>query len=240
MPELKLPEKLKNLLQRFTDVLKEIYQQDLVSVILYGSAASGEFVHKHSNLNVLVVLNNTDPVELKKSSGVVSKFKSIIPLFLTKDYIASSTDVFPIEFLDMQENYFILYGEDILKNIEISTFNLRFQCEQELKGKLLNLKHAYLSLNENKAGLLSVLTKSFTSVLHISRNVLRLKGNKPLYLKQDIINQLSEQLQIDKPLWDKLLAIKSKTIKIKSDGVEELFASFVKEVEKLIKIVDKL
>jgi len=240
MKELKLPDKLKNGLENFVQSLKNIYQQDLISLVLYGSAASGEFVNQHSNLNVLVVLKNTDPDELIKASGVVKKFSAITPLFLTEDYIASSTDVFPIEFLDMQENYFLLYGKDILKNININTDNLRFQCEQELKAKLINLRQAYLRLSNKRGELRNLLFKSFTSVLHILRNVLRLKGKKPAYLKQDILKEVTLEFQINKAVLEKILTAKNKQIKLKGSEIEELFVNFVRELEKLVGIVDKL
>lgn len=240
MKELKLPDKLKNGLLNFVQSLKDIYQQDLISLVLYGSAASGEFVNKHSNLNVLVVLKNTDPEELIKASKLVKKFTAINPLFLTEDYINSSTDVFPIEFLDMKENYFLLYGKDILKNININTGNLRFQCEQELKVKLINLMHAYLRLSNSKAGLSNILFKSFTSVLHILRNVLRLKGKKPAYLKQEILNEVFLEFQIERRVWEKILAAKNKQIKLRAGDIEELFVNFIRELEKLVGIVDKL
>jgi predicted nucleotidyltransferase len=240
MEELKLPANLKNLLLNFTQSLKDIYQHNLISVVLYGSAASGEFVHRHSNLNVLIILQNTDLKELKKAAKIINKFGMLNPLFLTEDYIVSSTDVFPIEFLDIQENYFLLYGKDILKNININTENLRFQCEQELKVKLINLRQAYLRLSNNKAGLLNLLFKSFTSVLHILRNLLRLKGNRPLYLKPDIINQVPSEFRIDKAVWEKILAAKNKQIKLKGSSIDELFVSFVKELENLVDIVDKV
>ena len=240
MKELKFPDKLKNNLEDFIQSLKDIYQQDLISLILYGSAASGEFVNKHSNLNVLVVLKNTDPQELIKARKVVNKFSTINPLFLTEDYIASSTDVFPIEFLDMQENYFLLYGKDILKNININTGNLRFQCEQELKAKLINLRQAYLRLNNKRQDLSNLLFKSFTSVLHILRNVLRLKGKKPAYLKQEILKELDLEFRIDMEIWVKILTAKNKQIKLKGTEIEGLFVRFIRGLEKLVEMVDKL
>ena len=54
MPETKIPDKLKKKIALFTDKLKGAYPTDLVSVILYGSAASGEFVDNHSDLNFLI------------------------------------------------------------------------------------------------------------------------------------------------------------------------------------------
>lgn len=240
MEELILPDKFKKRIQDFTQSLKDIYQRNLVSLVLYGSAASGEFVSKRSNLNMLAVLENADPQELKKASKLIKKFRTINPLFLTEDYIASSTDVFPIEFLDMQENYFLLYGKDILKNININTSNLRFQCEQELKAKLINLRQAYLRTHGDKTGLGSILFKSFTSILHILRNVLRLKGKRVPYLKREIINEISQQFNIDKTIWEEILAAKNKQVKLGSKEIESLFVDFVRELEKIVEIVDKL
>ena len=240
MEELKIPDKLKNSLKDFVQSLKGIYPQDLISLVLYGSAASGEFVDRHSNLNVLAVLTNTDLENLSKASLIINKFRIINPLFLSENYISSSTDIFPIEFLDMQENYFVLYGKDILKDIHIDTRNLRFQCEQELKAKLINLKQGYLRIRKDKFALRNLLSKSFTSILHILRNVLRLKGKKPPYRKQDILKELALEFQIDMSVWGKISAAKIKQVKLSGKDIENLFINFVKELEKIVDIVDKL
>jgi len=240
MEELKIPGRLKNNIQVFIQKLKDIYQQDLISAILYGSAASGEFVDKYSNLNLLVVLKNTDLENLKKATRVINKFSTINPLFLNEDYIASSTDIFPIEFLDMQENYLVLYGKDVLKGINIDIRNLRFQCEQELKSKLINLRQLYLRINKDKTALRNLLFKSFTSILHILRNVVRLKAKLPAYKKEDILRELSSEFRIDMTIWEKILAAKVKQIKLNNKDTEQLFIAFLRELEKIVDIVDKL
>jgi hypothetical protein len=240
MQELRLPEKLKKGLQVFTQRLKEIYQHDLVSVILYGSAASNEFSDKLSNVNILCVLRNTDLQELKKATSLINKFPIINALFLTQDYIANSLDIFPIEFLDMKENYSLLYGEDALSNINVDTKNLRFQCEQELKAKLINLRQSYLRMNRDRAALRNLLLKSFTSVLHILRNVLRLKGKMPPYKKEDLLKELGSEFSIDMRAWDRILAAKQKKLRLNAKESESLFIYFVSELESMVDIVDKL
>ena len=240
MEDLKINDKHKNILKVFIQCLKDIYHEELLSLVLYGSAASGEFVEKHSNFNLLVVLKNTDLENLKKSSKLMRKFKMINVLFLTEDYIMNSLDIFPIEFLDMQENYFLVYGKDILKDIHIDIRNLRFQCEQELKAKLIKLRQAYVMIHNDAAALRNLLFVSFTSILHIARNVLRLKGKKPPYLKQDILKELSSEFKIDTGVWEKILAAKNKQLKLGSREIEPLFIDFVKELEMIVAIVDKL
>jgi len=239
MEELRLPNKLKESIQDFIQGLKGIYQDGLISVILYGSAASGEFIDKHSNLNLLVVLNGTDLENLKRASRLINKFGMIKPLFFTESYINNSTDIFPIEFLDMQENYFVLYGRDVLKDINIDISNLRFQCEQELKVKLITLRNLYLTINKDKVALRGLLFKSSTSILHILRNVLRLKGKRPPYKKEDILKELALEFHFDLEAWEKILAAKNKQIKLNHKDIEELFVNFIRELEKIIDTVDR-
>ncbi|MFA6281631.1 MAG: hypothetical protein WCY05_03910 [Candidatus Omnitrophota bacterium] len=240
MENLKLAEKYKNILDNFSKSLKDIYQDDLVSLMLYGSAASGEFVARHSNLNVIAVLKNTDLEILKKSSKVICKYRMINVLFLTKEHISTSIDVFPIEFLDMQDNYFVMQGEDILKDIHVDLRNLRFQCEQELKGKLLKIKQMYLVSCENEGALKKLLFLSFISILHILRNALRLKGKKPSYLKQDVIRDISSEFQINNEAWQKILQAKNNQVKLNKQDTEKLFINFTRDLEKIVNIMDKL
>ncbi|TAM38905.1 hypothetical protein EPN54_03810 [bacterium] len=240
MPEINISNKLKNNISLFVNKLKERFSDDLVSVILYGSAASGEFVDRRSNLNFLVILKDPGTSALKKGAEIVGKFPAFEPLFLTEDQIDRSTDIFPIEFLDMKENYTVIYGKDCLKDINVDTGNLRFQCEHELKIKLISLRQLYLKSSRDKRLLLHALLKSFTSSLHILRNVLRLKGITPPYKKDLIIAGLAKVVPIEVPVWERILAVKNKNEHLNKDSVDLLFLRFIEELEKTADLVDKL
>lgn len=242
MKELNLPPKFKNILDNFCREVRDFYPEDLVSIILYGSAASGEFVQEHSNLNLLIVLNNTRLENLKLASNLINKwqFRMIHPLFFSEEYLKGSSDVFPIEFLDMKENYTLLYGKDVLAEISVDTKNLRFQCEQELKSKLISLRQQYLKKNKDKVFLKQLLIKSFTSIMHILRNVLRLKGRKPPYLKPDILKYVALEFEIRKDIWGKILAEKNKQKRLANAEIDELFVGFVKDLENIVNSVDRL
>lgn len=240
MKELNVPEKIKNMIQDFLNRLKALYGEDLISLVLYGSAASGEFVNKYSNLNFLIVLKSTDPEILKKATILVSKFPQFSPLFFTERYIAESTDVFPIEFLDLKENNILLYGKDVLSGIEIDTRNLRFQCEQELKVKLISLRNAYVKINNDGPALRAMLFRSATSILHILRNILRLKGRQPVYKKEDILKEVAKEFQIDITLLGNILAAKNNKVKLNDRDTEVLFGAFLRELEKIVEAVDRL
>ncbi len=242
MDTLKLNNSLRRKIDEFVRGLEDVYKEGLVSVILYGSAASGEFIDAHSNLNLLVVLKDIGLDNIKRSSGLVNKhkFEMFMPLFFSREYIVSSTDVFPIEFLDMKENYVLLAGENVLKDISIDLKNLRFQCEHELKLKLIHLRQFFLKRNKDKDALKDMLFKSTNSVIHILRNIIRIKGKAPAYLKQDIIKQIEDILPVDTQAWSKILAAKNKQVKLSPDEIDQLFKKFIDDLEKLVDAVDKL
>ncbi|HNW39828.1 MAG TPA: hypothetical protein PL125_01625 [Candidatus Omnitrophota bacterium] len=240
MLNLNLPVRLKREVAGFIQSLEKIYGADLLSVALYGTAASGEFVMGHSNLNILVILRSTELVYLKQAAKTVKKYRNLKPLFLTREYILASVDVFPIEFLDLKENHIVLTGQDFLNEIHIDLKNLRFQCEQELKVKLLNLKQLYLVLNSRPGDLKILLFKTFNSTLHILRNILRLKNIQPLYKKEGLVKQLTEYFKIDTGNWEIILSAKSKKMRLKKSEIERLFIVFVDNLEKIVQTVDAL
>lgn len=240
MPEINLSDKLNKKIATFVNELKTVYGETLVSVTLYGSGASAEFVTNHSNLNFLIVLSNFNPVVLKGAGKIINRYPWFEVLCLTENYINSSLDIFPIEFLDLQENYRVIYGKDVLKHIHIDIKNLRFQCEQELRIKLIALRQLYFKSYSNRKLLLYTLLKTFTSTLHVLRNVLRLVGKTPPYKKDLIIHELSRILSINVSVWQRLLAIKNKQESIRNTDIDYLFIQFIEELEKWVEFVDKL
>lgn len=242
MEQLKITDRIKSALKEFIQRLKDIYQEGLVSVIIYGSVATGEFKDRYSNINLLVILDNTDLNNLKMASGLINKqrFKRFQPLFFAPDYLVHSCDVFPIEFLDMKENYRVLYGQDVLKDISIEVKNLRFQCEQELKAKLINIKNFFIRNKNHKIAVTNLLFKSFNSVLHILRNLIRLKNKTPAYSKPDVLKQLSEEFQFDIDTFNKILEARNKNLRLRYKEIENLLFGFVAELEKIIDLVDRL
>ena len=227
MENIALPGKIKNILADFVRAIKDIYKDGLVSVVLYGSAARGDFSRRYSNINLAVVLIDARLDNLKRASGVIKEhcFRLLNVIFLTEEYVNRSADVFPIEFLDMKENNIVLYGRDVLKGLKIDVRNLRFQCEQELKAKLVNMKTLYLK-NNNLHALRGLLFRSVTSVMHIVRSLARSDAAPSLGIKTEYI--------------DKILEAKKSSARLGRKETEALFSKFVTELEGLIDIVDRI
>lgn len=241
MAEPHLPDKLRSLLEDFVKKLRNVYGDGLVSVILYGSTASGEYAGAQSNVNLAIVLDNACLPNLAGAAALLNKyrFRAIKPVFFTEKYIAASTDVFPLEFLDMKENHILLHGKDVLKNLRIDSRNLRFQCEQELKSKLINIKTAYISIR-TAAGRRKLLFRLFTSSLHILRSALKLKGLPVAYSKEDIINEIAKEFGMDAGVSKKILAAKNGTLRLDGRSARELLFAFSEELETIADKVNGL
>lgn len=241
MEGLSLPHKVQKIINSFTSGLKNIYGDGLISVILYGSAASGEYAGRHSNINLAIILGDTSLSSIRKAAQFINKNKFLLinPMFFTEDYIKKSTDVFPIEYLDIKENHAVLYGKDVFKDINIDIRNLRFQCEQELKSKILNIKKLYLR-TKNKFFLKNILFKSLTSSIHILRNLVRLEGKAPSYKKEDVLDEISREFSADVSCLRKILDAKNKNKRLSHKDIDELFDCFIEALENISDKVNRL
>ena len=246
-------ERLKNL-ERLSDEVKkhtvpylerilELHGENISSALLYGSATGPDFNPRSSDVNILIVFDKLEFPDLKKSLKLVSRGirqRITAPLFLTRHHIQTSTDTFPIEFLELKENHVLVYGEDILSGLEIDRNNIRLHCEQQLKGKLIRLRQAYLEIGLKRRGIEALLKESLTSLMPIFRNMLRLKGKEPPVGKEDIIRELSEEFAVDKDLFLTILMDKKDDEKIGLQDVEPFFERYIEEIRKLANASDEL
>jgi predicted nucleotidyltransferase len=156
--------------------LKEAAHANLEAVILYGSAARGEFVEGHSDLNVLCVMKSLAAEELKRVAPAVMwwtrDLKEPAPLFFSEKELRESADVFAIELLDMQKENRVLFGKNVVAGIEVPTNLHRVQVEHELRTALLKLRQHFVLSGGNEKDLSSVMAKSISSVKTLLRHVL--------------------------------------------------------------------
>ncbi len=143
-------------LRKLVEGLRGALGDELVSVVLYGSAARGDYEASTSDLNVLIVVSDLTPRTLERLSGPVRRWgRSGQPMLrlLSPAIIRESADVFPIEFLDLQTSHRVLHDGDPFVTLEVQLNHLRGQCERELREKMMRLREAYfIRLQDELAG----------------------------------------------------------------------------------------
>lgn len=239
----KIPEKPKEIFPAITDDYKELFGNDLVSIILYGSAASGEYTHGKSDINFMMVLSEQGIDALEQTFEVIARWKKrnvATPLFLTEDYVRTSLDVFPIEYLNFQKAYELVYGKDILKNLTFDPGALRLQCEREIKGKLLLLREAFLETQGKGRPLQQLVSQSVRALIAICCGLLYLEGKELPRDSREVLRQVCGTFELDSALFEKLLDIRGKKMKAGAAEMTGLFQAYLKEIQRLWKRVDRL
>src|SRR5271169_7084433 len=134
-------------LDEFVQKLKTAASDNLRAVVLYGSAATNEFHSKHSDLNVLCVLDRTDAAHMEALHAPVEwwiRQGHRPPLVFTLDELLRSADIFTIELLDMKSHHRILFGEDVLAGISVPLRYHAIQVERELRTDWQRLRQTIL------------------------------------------------------------------------------------------------
>lgn len=233
----------KEIFPDITTDYKDVYGDDLVSIVLYGSAAGKDYRPGKSDINFMIVLSEEGIERLDRAFEIVKKWRKrnvAIPVFLTENYVETSTDVFPIEYLSFKGNYVPVYGKDILKDLSFKPEFIRLQCEREIKGKLLLLREAYLETSGKGRALKDVISQSIRAFVAIFEALLHVKGLDLPKEKLQIIRATAQAFDIDSSVFEKLLDVKDDRIKLGDDEMKGLFQKYLAEVRKLSKQVDEL
>jgi hypothetical protein len=215
---------------------------EFLAAYLTGSVLSSGFDPQHSRVNLLVLARSLAPEVLDRLAGAIPVSKKVPhfePLFMTRDQILPSLDVFPMEWLDLLERHMRLEGEDMFASVQVPRTWLRHQCEHELRGKHIRLRQEYIASGGRSERLREVLTR-FASGFHtLFRTLLRLRGEDPPASTERVIERVADAYGLDaRALLGAWLVRYSR--KAEGDDVRDLYRRFLVEIERLITAIDSL
>ena len=226
----------------FVTRVREAAGNNLECVILYGSAASGDFQPEFSNLNMFCVLRDSSFAALQALSSVArwwDRQKQPPPLFMTRTELESSSDVFSIELMDMQHHHRVLFGEDPLRGLQVSAQHHRIQVEYELREKLILLRQQLLLVSGNDRRIWEVLVYSVPSFATLFRHVLIALGHDTGAGKRESVKTLSRHVGFDPSALHQILDVRERQIKAKSIETQDLCTRYLAAIEQVIAAVDK-
>lgn len=235
--------KNENQVNKLIDDLKAIFSDRIVSVILFGSCTAEQCDAKISDINTIVIIDKLCASDLKNSLKPIkewTKSKNPLPIFMDKEEWYNSTDIYPIEYSDIKDRFKILYGTDVVSGLEISTSNLRLQCEYEVKNILIRLRQAYLLHSNNHKIIEELLKTSSKSYTAIFRAILRLTETDINFDKNATIDQLSKKVDIDITTFKRLLLFRTDTKVINQNEINDIIQKLIDSTNNILKYVDKL
>jgi hypothetical protein len=229
--------------QPFIDDLVSTHGKNLVSVILYGSAAVGETVPTHATHNILIALDKIGPADLRNAQACVREWVRLgnpVPVYFTMSELATASDVFPIEFHQMTLAHKVLYGPDLLAGIAVDDANLRHQTEYELRSKLIQLRRHYIPASTTAEGIVRLMSDSLPSFVALFGAVLLLKGIDPPVTKADVIAATEAAVGVDAGVFNRIIQLRQdrSTIRMEENSANELFAEYLEQIKRVIDAVD--
>jgi hypothetical protein len=227
------------LLEEFRTDVEKIFGEDLVSLTAYGSHAADEPERKGGGVSVLIVVRTLRKEALSAYKSIAHRYSRQgipAPPIFTEAFLKDSSDVFPLEFLGMEERRRVISGRDIVPELDITRDNLRHQVEFELKGKLLALRRMYMGTFGNKE-LLGLIGDTVGSVVSVARGLLLLSNREAPHGKTEILDAIEKQFGVALPAIRESLAAR-RGEKIPPARAEALFFAYQEEVERLCSLAD--
>jgi predicted nucleotidyltransferase len=239
----KFPEAPESIFKQYVTDWQTAFGREVESIILYGSAAAGEYVAGKSDINFLVVLTPAGMAKLRQAVEITEKWRQRgvqVPRVFTRDYMRASLDSFPIEFLDMKLHHRVVFGADPLADLEISPQNLRLQLERELKGKLLHLREGLLGTGHDRDGLRNLLLRTIPAFAALFEAFLFLQGVTIPRTRKEIFQSVAAIANLESGFVGHLFRLQEKNESLYREELWKLMEDYISQIEKLTHYIDRM
>lgn len=235
-----LPEETQKLLQAYAKDVKGAFGDQLEGLLIYGSAVRGEFLPGRSNLNLLLVITGYDAATLKRYEPVHKRWSKegvVTPLFLTDQEIRSTSPLFPLEFLEIQEHHRVLGGRDPFVGFHVDTGNIGDAVRQGLAGHVLRLRQRYAEAAGANDAIMILLPLAITSTVPLLRGIQRMRGWPVLPQSDAVIKDVADRLKIDLQGFHEALMLKRGIISPGPSEIPRVFDRYLKAAATLVEVV---
>ena len=216
---------------------------EFLAAYLHGSVLTQGFDERRSRVNLLIVARSLNLDVLDAVGAVIPEDRKpphVSPLFLAQRQIEKSLDVFPIEWIDIQERHLLLEGHDVLGAVEVPRGHLRLQIEQELREKLITLRQAYLARARRPEALEEVLKAASSSFATLCRALLRLRGEAPPAHGAQVIERVADIFGLEAQGLLAAHLVRHGERRFKGAELTGHYRRFLVEVERLVNAIDEI
>ena len=188
-------------------VLREKLGANLHSCCVYGSAVRGNWLAGISDLNLLIVLNESTPAAHEGIAEALRPHPAVDPFILGRSGMERSVRAFAAKFANIRRQYQVVHGADPLADITFDPALERFLCEQAVRNLRLRLVYAFVTRSPRKPYERFLLAHITTLFVQLSQ-VLRLSGVNVPKTFEERIAVFESQFKIDGAALRELLAFK--------------------------------
>jgi predicted nucleotidyltransferase len=143
--------KIETILEPALSALRSELGDNLYSCCIYGSAVRGNSIEGVSDINLLIILNQSNAPAHEAIARAIGSQPLIDPFVLTRHGIERSERVFATKFASIKRNYRVLHGADPLADLKVDPALEKFLCEQAIRNLRLRLVYSFITRQQHKA-----------------------------------------------------------------------------------------
>jgi len=229
-------------LDEFVAKLKGVAGANLDSVVLYGSAAAGDYQHGFSDFNVLCLVHKLDAGALAALRPAIAWWREKgqpSPRVFTLDELKRSADVFAIELLDIKARHKVLAGTDHFAGLNVPMDLHRIEVERELRTNVIRLRELYLAAGNDPKKHLALMSESLSSFATLFRHALIALGHAAPETKREIFHVLGTHLGFSAGPFIAVLEAREDKHKAAALNVAETFRGFLDGITRVADEVDR-
>jgi hypothetical protein len=233
---------MQDVLKKLVDELRGAAGANLKSVVLYGSKVSGEFHARHSDVNILCVVERGGAAELAALRPAIAWWMrqgNSAPLVFTEEELHRAADIFAIELLDIKAHHRVLFGEDLFAHLDVPMSLHRAQVERELRTNALRLRQAVLTAAGGAETHLRLMTTSISSFAVLFRHALLALGEKPPEDKRSAIARMAALVGADPKPFETVLDVRESKLRESQVDVPATLSGYLALVERVTDEVDR-
>ena len=191
-----LPPVVQQLLDDLVQSAQRCFQDDLTSIVLFGSGAEGR-LRATSDLNLLVVLKRFDkghvdafrePLRLAHVAGRASA------MFVLDAELPAAAEAFAVKFDDIARRRRVLFGEDVIARLTTSRAARKQRLCQVLLNLALRLRQQYAMLSLREEQLATVIADAAGPLRSAAATLLELEG-RPVASPKEALEQVAHCLE---------------------------------------------
>jgi hypothetical protein len=163
------------------DGLEKAAGKNLAALVLYGSAVRGGYVPDQSDLDVIVVLEDTSLPVLKAIAQPLMQARyaaRVEAMILRLGALARSADVFPLLYDDVRQRHMVLSGTDPFTGLEIADSHRRLRIEQELREARIRMRRAVVDALGSETAMAGAVARKVKQIRGPLHALLCLKGQE--------------------------------------------------------------
>lgn len=187
-----------------------------------------------------VVILEKDPPNLLENLDTLREYADkrhlSFPLLVTREFVLSSLDSFPLEFLDIVSSGYtnLLAKEDILKDLKFAVADTRLQMEREIKSKWLLTRLSALELSQKPRALADIMEMSIRSLIPVLKGFCFISDRAIPRDMPGLIKTVTDITQLDLSFLTHWMTLKKADIYIVKNYLDILY-----RISELLESMDK-